>query len=498
MISTVLFLRKGVCAAELKQDVDTIRDEDITESSGDDLIDMVIAPNTNASSSTNNNNTNDNGIEVEEEVEGMDSEDNDEGDGLDFLAEEYDYDPAKDPYVTNLGESALDIDDNIIRQDDYILLSGVAEQDDVSHLDLCLFEKDEDNIYTHHDYLLPAFPLALAWLDFPVGSPDQERLNMVAVATFEPYIEIWDLDKSNTFPAAILGGPEDKREISNGRGYKLMEGSHQDSVLGLSWNKNQRNILASVSADHTCKLWDLTTGVCARTFNYHTNKVQSVEWNPVEAPILVTGGFDKQIVVTDVRLENHVVTVNTQAEIEALHWMPAPLHNLLLVSFEDGSVHCYDVLQNLKLLWQLGAHTKPVHALAVCHAFPGLFATGAPEAESPLKIWDISAQGTPSCIYSKTSNIGPIFALDFSPDSPQILACGVQATLPKIVDLSQFSSVANRYASVPNFAPTNFDFSSINYAPSVGIASKPANNTNSPSPNRSLKKKGKKKGKSKK
>jgi hypothetical protein len=90
MISTVLFLRKGVCASELKQDVDNIRDEDITESSGEDLIDMVIAPeknksnnNTNAASSTGG------GIEVEEEVEGMDSEDNDDDDELGFLAEEY-------------------------------------------------------------------------------------------------------------------------------------------------------------------------------------------------------------------------------------------------------------------------------------------------------------------------------------------------------------------------------------------------------------------------
>jgi hypothetical protein len=86
MISTVCFLRRGVCAAELKQDVDTIRDEDITESSGDELIDMVIAPErryTNTNSNTNDNPE----VEIDEVVEGMDSED--EGDGLGFLAEEY-------------------------------------------------------------------------------------------------------------------------------------------------------------------------------------------------------------------------------------------------------------------------------------------------------------------------------------------------------------------------------------------------------------------------
>ena len=62
------------------------------------------------------------------------------------------------------------------------------------------------NAYVHHDIMLPAFPLCLAWVDcHPSGAA--EPANLAAVGLMTPGIELWDLnDVSAVEPVAVLGG----------------------------------------------------------------------------------------------------------------------------------------------------------------------------------------------------------------------------------------------------------------------------------------------------
>jgi periodic tryptophan protein 1 len=52
-------------------------------------------------------------------------------------------------------------------------------------------------------------------------------------------------------------------------------------------------VLASASADKTVKVWDISREACEHTLTHHSSKVQAVAWNPSEAPILLTGAFDR-------------------------------------------------------------------------------------------------------------------------------------------------------------------------------------------------------------
>ncbi len=67
-------------------------------------------------------------------------------------------------------------------------------------------------LFVHHDITLPEIPLCLAWLDCPpfqdTSSGQQLAIgSYLAVGTFDPVIEIWNLDVLDPLePSATLGG----------------------------------------------------------------------------------------------------------------------------------------------------------------------------------------------------------------------------------------------------------------------------------------------------
>lgn len=219
-------------------------------------------------------------------------------------------------------------------------------EDEVSHLDVYIYNDDEENLYVHHDILLPSFPLCLEWLDFPPTSSASTTPasaitgNFVAVGTFEPEIEIWSLDTPDAiYPALILGrldksaahvptplgtGKKKRKQV---KPREPNAEHHVDAVLSLSWNRAHRNIIASASADTTVKLWDLSAGgegagKALRSFDVHADKVQSVQWSGVQPEVLLTGSYDSTVRVFDSRDPGKAVGAVVGADVEALRWDP--------------------------------------------------------------------------------------------------------------------------------------------------------------------------------
>ncbi|KAJ2713487.1 rRNA-processing protein [Coemansia spiralis] len=346
----------------------------------------------------------------------------------------------EDPYMARKeGENEEEDDDEAAEEQvlpsDNLLLVAKTE-DDISNIEVCVFEGDSDNMFVHHDFMLPAFPLAVEWLDFCVGrsAGRDGGGNFVAVGTFEPRIEIWDLDTLDaTYPDLVLGS-SDKKALRKARGKRRKE-FHTDAVMGLSWNRNVRNLLASSSADTTAKLWDLSTAACVQSYDHHTDKVQAVQWHPTEASVMLTGGFDRRVAALDSRAPAAVSWWTVDADVESIMWdVHSPSH--FYVATESGAVRYVDIRNaqdGASAVYTLAAHDEAVSAMDQHPSVRGLLVTGS--ADETVKVWDVR-DGKPSLVVSRNPDVGSVFATRFCPDEPMLLAIGGSNGESRVWDMS--------------------------------------------------------------
>ncbi|KAF2270619.1 WD40 repeat-like protein [Lojkania enalia] len=338
-----------------------------------------------------------------------------------------------DPYITMQGREEDDDDEEReelqILATDNLVLAGRIE-DEVAHLEVYVYEDEVDNLYVHHDIMLPAIPLAVEWLDLPVGkgAVDKDlKGNFVAVGTMDPNIELWDLDVVDSmYPSAILGqGAEDATAAENPKKKKKKKSKkanddyHVDAVLSLAANRHHRNLLASSSADKTIKLWDLNTTKCAKSYTYHTDKVCSVAWHSNESTILLSGSYDRTVVAADMRApEAKAPRWGVESDVEAVRWDPHD-PNYFYVSTENGVIHYHDVRNapsdpsGSKPVWMLQAHDESVSSFDINPIIPGFLVTGSTDKQ--VKLWNIQASG-PSMVVSRDLGVGKVFATTFAPD----------------------------------------------------------------------------------
>jgi len=224
---------------------------------------------------------------------------------------------------------------------------------------------------------------------------------------------------------------------------------HTSSVLGLSWNKHARNILASGSADNTVKVWDISNQSCLQTLSHHKDKVQAVKWHPVDPKILLSGSFDRQVCVLDARYPQMANSTALVADVEALEWnVHSPQQ--FMASSEDGAVYCYDVREMGKSLWKIDAHSKATSGLACNPIIPNYLATVS--ADKYIKLWNLD-KDEPTCLNSTKTKL-TLFDVTFYQESPFLLAAGGKGEedlkndpcgLIEILNTSQISEIKTRF-----------------------------------------------------
>ncbi|KAM7265888.1 hypothetical protein ACFE04_003571 [Oxalis oulophora] len=397
----------------------------------------------------------------------MDNYDNEDDEDVDVfsrgIGDSYYHNNEEDPYLKDKNDDDSEEEDDLhIKPQDLVLICA-RNEDDVSQLEVNIVEESSDgssNMYVHHDIILSAFPLCSTWLDCPLKGG--EKGNFIAVGSMEPAIEIWDLDVIDEVqPTIVLGGileeKKTKKKKSGGKkkSVKYKEGSHTDSVLGLAWNKEYRNILASASADKTVKIWDVHAQKCTITMEHHTDKVQAVAWNHHSPQVLLSGSFDRTVFLKDGRDPSHPgFKWSIAADVESLAWDPHTEH-LFVVSLEDGTVQGFDIrnasnqTSESKPTFTLHAHDKAVCTISYNPAAPNLLATGS--SDKMVKLWDLS-NNQPSCIASKNPKAGAVFSVSFSGDSPFLLAIGGSKGTLEMWDTLSEAPVARSFGKYKNQA----------------------------------------------
>ncbi|ETN42254.1 uncharacterized protein HMPREF1541_04195 [Cyphellophora europaea CBS 101466] len=430
---------------DAQEDLNAAQSKDIdSQGSDDDSGGASLSKETKTSSASNQNLAEDDELR-EYNLDDYDNDDAPEANGEKFAmfgnvrSLAYHAPGEDDPYLV-LPAGEQDSDDErdelqILPTDNLILAAKV--EDEVAHLEVFVYEDDNDNLYVHHDIMLPAVPLCVEWLDLPVGQDTGKRRNgsFVAVGTMGPEIEVWDLDTIDSmYPNAILGQEpsEDVAAEANGEGSskkkskkkkkkpKANDEYHVDAVLALAANRQHRNLLASASADKTVKLWDLNTGKCAKSYTMHTDKVCALDWHPTESTVLLSGSYDRTVIATDMRAPDaEAPKWVVAADVERVRW---DIHdpNYFYVTTEAGTVQYFDVRdppkshdKPTKAIWTLQAHDSAVSAFDINPAVPGFLVTGSEDKR--VKLWDVQ-NNKPNMVVSRNVEVGRIFSAQFAPD----------------------------------------------------------------------------------
>ncbi|XP_030381403.1 periodic tryptophan protein 1 homolog [Scaptodrosophila lebanonensis] len=337
------------------------------------------------------------------------------------------YDNEPNARVTNIGnvveadeqipdeDEDSEAEDEVIKPTDNLVLVGHV-QDDAASMEVWVFNQLEEALYTHHDFLLPSFPLCIEWLNHDAGS--DKPGNMCAIGCMDPIITIWDLDIQDSIePTFKLGSKGSRKQNKPQYG-------HKDAVLDLSWNRHFEHILASGSVDQTLILWDMDEGQPHTTITAFGEKVQSLEFHPDEAQSILTGCADGYVRLFDCRdaenVDSTCIKWQVSGEVEKVLWHPTQT-DYFIIGTNDGSLHYADRRAPNRLLWSVKAHGEEISGICFNNEMPNLLTSTS--TEGTLKIWNFSTSEA-KYVYEHNFNMGRLQCMRQCPEDPYTLAFG--------------------------------------------------------------------------
>ena len=167
-------------------------------------------------------------------------------------------------------------------------------------------------------------------------------------------------------------------------------------------------------------IWDLNKQAQLKKIKSHKGKVQCVKWNPKEDGVMISAGFDKQVILHNVQ-QPKPLKLSIKNEVESLCWEPNE-GKQFAVSDEEGIIEIYDAryMSEANKLATIKAHSKAATNISYSISKPKQLISCS--IDGTVKQWDVS--GEPKLVCEKKGDIGEIFGISICPDIEDVIVAG--------------------------------------------------------------------------
>ncbi|CAH8389288.1 unnamed protein product [Eruca vesicaria subsp. sativa] len=164
----------------------------------------------------------------------------------------------------------------------------------------------------------------------------------------------------------------------------IVEMSTRSKLSCLSWNKHEKNHIASSDYEGIVTVWDVTTRQSLMEYEEHEKRAWSVDFSRTEPSMLVSGSDDCKVKVWCTKQEASVLNIDMKANICCVKYNPGS-SNFIAVGSADHHIHYYDLRNISQPLHVFSGHKKAVSYVK----FLSNNELASASTDSTLRLWDV-------------------------------------------------------------------------------------------------------------
>jgi cell division cycle 20-like protein 1 (cofactor of APC complex) len=288
-----------------------------------------------------------------------------------------------------------------------------------------------NHVYTLNSSTGKSFKLASFYGDNLISSvKSNENGGMMAVATTQGKLEIYDFDKSSCIKSIqghssrvgaiawkeniIASGSRDSHimitDIRSRKAFEKKLEGHKQEICGLSFNSFDWN-LASGGNDNKVLVWDVAKGCEIMRGQDHEAAVKALAWSPHQNGLLTSGGgsTDKTIKLWNVKTSSLVKSIDTGSQVCSLRFSKSVNELVSTHGYSQNQIEIWRIPE-MERVATLRGHTERVLYLDMSPDGEDIVTASADET---LRFWKVfpSARTSPNLAEAKLGSIASFMDL---------------------------------------------------------------------------------------